>query len=140
MKRWSLVLCLASAVCLGLPSVAAGAKTDTPTSILEESCYLTGDGDQVYGVMFGVTGFPPNTDFTGTLSTPTSQFGPATVTTNENGDWWYWLGGFVPGTWTWTVESPYLGGTVTKEITVTCPKPTTLEACRGRPLLLPRLP
>jgi hypothetical protein len=100
-----------------------------PTSILEENCY-TLNGTQVYGVMFGVTGFPPNTAFTGTLSTPTGQVGPATVTTNERGDWWYWLGAFVPATWTWTVESPYLGGTVTKEITVTCPKATTLEACK----------
>jgi hypothetical protein len=32
----------------------------------------------------------------------------------------------------WTVESPYLGGTVTKTITVNCePKPTSVEQCKN---------
>lgn len=39
MKHWLLVVCLAAAVCLGLPSIA-GASAVEPTIVLEENCYV----------------------------------------------------------------------------------------------------
>jgi hypothetical protein len=145
MKRWLLLVCLVSAVCLGLPS---GAGAQTPTSVLEANCFTyrySGDLIQVYGITFGVTGFPPNTQFTWTLSweyinppvnpdgssSTGGGAGPATSTTDANGDWIFWVGTEgVKTIWTLTVESPYLGGTVTKTLTVTC-EPTSVEQCKN---------
>ena len=104
-------------------------------------------GVQVYGVRVGVTGFPPNTQFTGTLSyeyinppvNPDGSYstggsvGPATFTTDANGET---IGVFgtvgVKTIFTWTVDSPYLGGAVSKTLTVTCePKPTSKAQCKN---------
>jgi hypothetical protein len=146
MKRWLLLVCLVSAVCLGIPSVA-GATAVGPTSVLEENCYKDAQGVQVYGVRVGVTGFPASAQFTGTLSfeyinppvNPDGSYstggsvGPATFTTDANGEFIGFLGTVgVKTIFTWTVDSPFLGGTVTKSLTVTCePKPTTKEQCKN---------
>jgi hypothetical protein len=61
MKRWLLFVCLVSAVCLALPSVAGATKSANPTLILEPDCYTDPDYGQVYGVSISGTGFPPNT-------------------------------------------------------------------------------
>jgi hypothetical protein len=135
MKRWLLLVCLVSAVCLGLPSVA-GAQTETPTSFLYESCEANPPPwlgtDPIYWAMFGVTGFPPNTQFTGTIrSSDGLGVGPGTFTTGADGSWGpAGLGSSSPGvTWTWIVDSPYLGGTVTKTLTVNC-EPTNVDQCK----------
>jgi hypothetical protein len=143
-KRWLLFAGLVSTVCLGLPSVA-GAQTTRPTTVLQENCYTDAQGVQVYGVTVGVTGFPPDTQFTATLSfeyidppvNPDGSYstggsiGPATLTTDANGEFITSLGTVgVKTIYTLTVDSPYLGGTVTKTLTVTCePKPTSVEQC-----------
>jgi hypothetical protein len=141
-------------VALALPSVSnaalpsvAGATAGGPTSVLEENCYKDAQGVQVYGATVGVTGFPPNTQFTGTLSyeyinppvNPDGSYstggsvGPATFTTDANGEFIGFLGTVgVKTIFTWTVDSPFLGGTVTKSLTVTCEsKPTTKEQCKN---------
>jgi hypothetical protein len=144
MKRWFLFVCLVSAVCLALPSIA-GAKTAKPTLVLEENCYTDAQGVQVYGIRVGVTGFPPGAQFTGTLSfeyinppvNPDGSYatggsdGPATLTTDANGEAIFFLGSVgVKTIFTATVDSPYLNAT--KTITVTCePKPTSVEQCRN---------
>jgi hypothetical protein len=131
MRRWLFLVCLVSAVCLGPPSVA-GAQTETPTSFLREDCDPDFFGEQVYFAQFGVTGFPPDTQFTGTIiDSLGGQVGPGTFTTDANGDFTARLGFFFAGvTWTWIVDSPYLGGTVTKTITVNC-APTDVEQCKN---------
>ena len=127
MKRLLLVG-LVSAVCLGLPSVA-GAKTVKPMSVLEEYC-VNDQGVQNYYVRFGVTGFPPDVQVTDSLHNSGGLGIAFTFTTDENGDFIYVVGSLPGDTWTSTVDSPYLGGTVTKTVTVTCePKPTSIEQC-----------
>jgi hypothetical protein len=86
---------------------------------LEEHC-VNVQGVEYYDILFGVTGFPPNTQFTlGMLRWLNAGAGPFTFTTDGNGDLIVEVGELDPGvTWTWTVDSPYLGGTVTKMLTV----------------------
>lgn len=142
MKRWLLLVCLVSAVSLGLPSVA-GAQTPKPKLILEADCSQFLEGVQVYGVRVGVTGFPPNTDFTATLSfediNPDGSIGPGgggvgpgVFTTDANGEFITFFGTQgVKTVYTLTVESPYVGGTATKTVKVTCePTPTSVEQCK----------
>jgi hypothetical protein len=132
------------AVCLGLPSVT-GAESTGPTVVLQENCYKDDEGVQVYGVGAGVTGFPPNVEVTGTLSfeyidppvNPDGSYstggsiGPATFTTDANGQVIEYTGTVgVKTIYTLTVDSPYLGGTVTKTLTVTC-ESTPPEAPQG---------
>jgi hypothetical protein len=129
-------------VALALPSVSnaalpsvAGAKSIKPTILLEENCYMDAQGAQVYAVLVGVTGFPPNVEVTGTLRNSLGFQIGGIFTTDENGEIpLFGIGeAFVAGvTWTLTVESPFLGGTVTKTITVTCePKPTSKAQCKN---------
>jgi hypothetical protein len=132
------------AVCLWLPSVT-GAEITGPTAVLQENCYKDDEGVQVYGVGVGVTGFPPNVQFTATLSyeyidppvNPDGSYstggsiGPATLTTDANGEFIEFTGTVgVKAIYTLTVDSPYLGGTVTKTLTVTC-ESTSPEAPQG---------
>src|SRR3954452_8040498 len=121
MKRWLLFALICSVGCLGLSSPAQ-ASANGPAAVLEEHCYMDSPDTAVYGVKAGVSGFPPNVDFTASLDQSLGGgVGPGTFTTSSNGDFFGYLGLFVPATWTLTVDSPYLGGTVTKTLTVTCP-------------------
>lgn len=142
MKRWLLAVLLVSAVSLGLPSVS-GAQTPNPKLILEADCSQFLEGVQVYGVRVGVTGFPPNTDFIATFSFEDinpdgsigpggASVGPAIYTTDANGEFITFFGSQgVKTIDTLTVESPYLGGTATKTVKVTCePTPTSVEQCK----------
>ena len=165
MKRSLPVVFLISASCLGLPAVSA-AQTTSPTVVLEEhlpgvsAAQSTGpavaleehctrtfpglEGVQVYGVDLGVTGFPPNTPFTGTISWqyinadgslgPVSSMGPIVgglLTTDANGEFIIFFGNTLPSVFTWTVDSPYLpGGTQSKTLKVTC-EPTSKEQCKN---------
>lgn len=132
-------LCL----CLALPSVT-GAETSGPAAVLQEHCYKD-QGVQVYGVRVGVTGFPPNVQFTAFLNfeyidppvnpdgsySPGTSVGPTTLTTDANGEFIAFTGTVgVKTIFTLTIDSPYLGGTVTKTLTVTCEQ-TSSEAPQG---------
>jgi hypothetical protein len=132
------------AVCLGLPSVT-GAETHVPTAVLKENCYKDDQGVQVYGVEAGVTGFPPDAPFTATLSyeyidppvSPDGSYstggsiGPTTLNADAKGELLEPIGTLgVKTIYTLTVDSPYLGGTVTKTLTVTC-ESTSPEAPQG---------
>jgi hypothetical protein len=127
-------------LCLGLPSVTGAETTGRPTLVLQENCYKD-QGVQVYGVRVGVTGFPPNVEFTASLSSeyinpdgtysPGGVVGPSTFTTDPNGEFIAFTGTVgVKSIFTLTVDSPYIGGTVTKTLAVTC-EPTSPEAPQG---------
>jgi hypothetical protein len=130
MKRWLRLISLISAVCLGLPAVSA-AQSTSPALILKADC----TGTQVNGVDVGVTGFPSNTPFTGTLTWDTGGIGPIVggpLTTDSNGDFIIFFGLSAGQTVTWTVDSPYLpGGTQSATLVLTCePTPTNIDQCK----------
>jgi hypothetical protein len=126
---------------LALPNASSG-QAPSGKLVLEENCSMKDQGVQVYGVTVGVTGFPPNTDFTGTLTfedlnpdgTPTGgggSVGPGTLTTDANGDFITFFGTVgVRSVFTLTVDSPYVGGTQSKTVTVLC-EPTSKEQCKN---------
>jgi hypothetical protein len=128
---------------LALPGVS-GAQADSPKLVLEENCSMKdAQGVQIYGVTVGVTGFPPNTDFTATLSFQdlnpdgstsggSGSVGPATFTTDANGEFITFFGSVgVRSVFILTVDSPYVGGTQSKTVFATCePTPTTKEQCK----------
>jgi hypothetical protein len=136
MRRWLLAVLLVSAVSLALPS-GAGAQTPQPTIVFEENCYKSPDnGAQVYGVRWGVTGFPPNAGYSwsltfqdinpdGSIGPIHSRIGPSTFPTS----FIFFVGSFVPTLYTLTVESPD-GSTVVKTLRVTC-EPTSVEQCKN---------
>jgi hypothetical protein len=129
MKRWCLFVCLVSAVCLALPSIA-GANTAKPTLVLEPYWPYCDLEPQAAGVRVGVTGFPPGAQFAVTFSNTIGGGATGTLTTDANGEWIGITGhDGVTGTFTWTVDSPYLKAT--KTITVTCGEPTSVEQCRN---------
>ncbi len=53
-------------VALAVLAPAAGARAPTPTLTLEEYCPVV-DGQQGYGALASLSGFPPNTSFFGSL-------------------------------------------------------------------------
>jgi hypothetical protein len=142
MRRLAGILVVTASLILGLPS-GAGAQTQSPTLILEPNCYKDPDGSQVFAVDVGVTGFPPNTQFTGKLegtyidppvnpdgsSSTGFAIGPVAFNTDANGNFGPLTFGTVGVATIYTATVEYSGGTLTKTVTVTC-KPTSKDQCK----------
>lgn len=144
-RRLAPVLTLA-AMCLALVASSTAQAAD-PALVLSEKCSKLDDGTQVYGVTFGVTGFAPNSDVTGSLDiapiNPDGSLAPAggfdaTVTADANGDYFNQMGiQGQPAAFTLTIDN-FPGGSQSKSIRVTCdppqqrskPHPTRVKQCR----------
>jgi hypothetical protein len=144
-RRLAPVLALA-ATCLAL-ACAATAQASDPALVLTPKCSKLDDGTQVYGATFGVTGFAPNSDVTGSLDiapiNPDGSLAPAggfeaTVTADANGNYVNQMGiQGQPAAFTLTIDN-FPGGSQSKSIRVTCdppqqrakPHPTRVRQCR----------
>jgi hypothetical protein len=121
---------------LALPSVsnaapaavasATAAKATQPTLSLKKDCE-TFPGDN--SVNITLAGFPPFTEFVGTLVAPGGiTFGPASLTTDESGSFEITLGTQEPGVFEATVV--WSGGTLTQSLFVDCSAPASKEECK----------
>jgi hypothetical protein len=145
MRRWLAPILAAAATCLAVPGVAAA----DPTVVLEPKCSIAADGSQMYDVTFGVTGFPPFTDFSGAIEfqeiqpdgSLTPSFGASgTEPTVADGSWIRAIGIGGPSVATLTINSDLLpGGTETKSVSAACETPPSQPAratAKRRPKLV----
>jgi hypothetical protein len=142
MRRLAGTLVIAASLILGMPG-GAWAQASGPTLTMAPNCYQDADGSQVYGVDVGLTGFAPNTPFTGRLEgtyinppvNPDGSYstgfgiGPVPFTTDANGNFGPLTFGTVGVATIFTATVVYSGGTLTKTVTVTC-RPTSKDQCK----------
>ncbi|HKP91892.1 MAG TPA: hypothetical protein VJT75_18130 [Thermoleophilaceae bacterium] len=146
MRRWLAPILVLVLICIGLPAVAAA----EPALLLEENCTYKENGVQAYGVYFGVTGFPPSSQVSGSIdfelinadgTTSPGGGGTATVTTDADGSYRNQIGLLgQPSIITVTVDSDLLpGGTQSRSVRATCesapapktaPRPKLVRQCR----------
>jgi len=111
-------------------SALATAKPHTatqPTLTMKRDCEIFGDG--VNGIRVSLSGFPPFTDFTGSLEYPDGAELAGEFTTDANGNFVAPELGFeAPGTWTATVT--WSGGALTKSLYVDCTQPGAKNDCK----------
>jgi hypothetical protein len=142
MRRW-LAPIAAVATAFALPGAAAA----DPTVVLEPNCSSAPDGHQYYDATFGVSGFPPFTEFSGDLEfqeiQPDGSLKPSfgvsgSEPTVADGSWIRTLGIGLPSVATFTVTSDLLpGGSETRSVTLTCePTPPSAPKSKPRPKLV----
>jgi hypothetical protein len=128
MKKALALLIATVSLFLATASTASAA----PTITLEETC---GTGGVAFGVTILLSGFPPNTPFTETITS--SAFGsppPLHETFNANGSFFPTLYASDSPNGLVTVTVEYTGGTVTNSIDGPCegPRhPTTKQQCKA---------
>jgi hypothetical protein len=123
MRTKLLILTIAAA--LAAPATSSAA----PTLTVERDCSRF---PTFHGVTITLSGFPPDTPFTGTVRFPEGGgVGPAELTTDAAGSYTIGFGSEEPGTFTVTVE--WSGGTLQQSLSVNCEQqlPTRKEDCKN---------
>jgi hypothetical protein len=117
---------------VGLTGVAS-AKTAAPTVTLTEYCPVL-EGQQFYGALVSLSGFPPNTTFNGSLQLDGTG-GSGTFVTDASGNFApTGLASPVPVALA-TATVTYSGGTVVQTLANPCQglqAPTDKTQCKGR--------
>jgi hypothetical protein len=114
---------------LAVPSVsgAEAASATQPTLSLEKDCETFPGFNSVN---ITLAGFPPFTEFEGTLLAPGgSTFGPASLTTDASGSFELTIGTQEPGFFIAIVV--WSGGTLTQSLFVDCSTPASKEECKN---------
>jgi hypothetical protein len=122
-KAATLALALVAVALVSSPATAAA----EPTLMLTKDCSLY---PPYHGVTPNLSGFPPNTSFSGTLEFPSGgSVGSPSLSTDAAGN--FSIGSFTDseaGVWTATVV--WSGGTLVQSLFVNCALPADKDECK----------